>query len=222
MSLICLVGLSNRVPWSNSNQSSVLGQPPTCGLRSSLPESLVESPGLKVQYCIRMQTSRFHNQMTLRSTLSVPDSLYWLFSHLGPATGSESLVHLERSHPTAKFPSCLFSVIPALPAATCQGFPPLSWPEGHPSKGTFTSPRRKACRRECAIKLYITISRVCVCPKHSFLLISLGGEVDYVITPGMYALIWQHSPSLDISHLILITILWGRRCNYHHCDFTEE
>jgi len=152
---------------------------------------------------MRMQTGRFHNQMTLRLTLTVPDSLYRLLSHPGPAKGSENLLQLEKSHLTARFPSCLFSVNPALLVTTSQVFLSLSWPGSHPSVWyTDLFPKKYIQKKMAYHPLYLScisssVSHPMIAPspespmclKHPFLLLSLGGQVDCIILPGIYALI---------------------------------
>lgn len=171
---------------------------------------------------MRMQTGRFHNQMTLRLTLTVPDSLYRLLSHPGPAKGSESLLQLEKSHLTARFPSCLFSITPALLVTTSQVFLSLSWPGSHPS-AWYTDLFPEKCIQKkmtyhplylsCISSYDLSISRVSHVPETPF------SSPKFRRTSWLYNTTWHLCINLltaepvprTFFYFILITTLWRER-----------
>lgn len=151
--------------------------------------------------------------MTLRLTLTGPDPLYRLLSHLGPAQRSENLLQLEGSHLTAEFPSCLFSVTPALLVTTSQGSLSLSWPERHPQNGCiFVFQGNSTYKKGHCQSLYtfsnISISRVSRVPPALFSpprFRRTGWLCDTTLISR------QQSSCTDIFHVILMTALWRER-----------
>lgn len=212
-----------------TNESSFLSQHPplhththpTLVLDPVLAQSFTERPRLNLQYCMRMQTSRFHNQMTLRLTFTVPDSLHWLLSHPRPAKGSENLLQLEKSHLTARFPSRLFSVTPALLATTSQAFLSLSWPGRHPSVW-YTDLFLEKCTQKkmgchplclsCILSYDLFISRVSHVPETPF-------SSKFRRTSWLYNTTWHLCINLltaepvprTFFYFILITTLWREK-----------
>lgn len=125
-----------------------------------------------------MQTSRFHNQMTLRLTLTVPDSLLTALSSWA------SLGIWEPAAVRTKSPDCKVSLLfilnnrinsgcpPALSVTTSQGSVSLSWSKKHPQRGIFTSSRRNACRWKwtivlCRLSITSPFPESHMCLKHS-------------------------------------------------------